>query len=81
MKPKRMPVTKAAALKSKLLIVHGTADDNVHWQNTVTMVDELTKSGKQFETAFYPGGLHGIGTGKIRAQLFTRITNFITTNL
>jgi dipeptidyl-peptidase-4 len=75
------PIAKAADLKSKLLIIHGTADDNVHWQNTVTMVNELTKAGKQFQTAFYPGGLHGIGTGAVRAQLFTRITNYIITNL
>ena len=39
------------------------------------------QAGKQFETAFYPGGLHGIGGGKLRAQLFTRITNFILDKL
>ncbi|MEK6571163.1 MAG: prolyl oligopeptidase family serine peptidase, partial [Bacteroidota bacterium] len=75
------PVTHAKKLKGKLLIIHGTADDNVHWQNTVTMVNELIKEGKQFETAFYPGGMHGIGGGKIRVQLFTKITNFILNNL
>jgi dipeptidyl-peptidase-4 len=75
------PVNHAKMLKSNLLEIHGTADDNVHWQNTVFMVNELIKEGKQFETAFYPGGLHGIGSGKIRAQLFTKITNFIFENL
>jgi dipeptidyl-peptidase-4 len=75
------PSEHAAKLKGRLLVVHGTADDNVHWQNTVTMVNELVKAGKQFETAFYPGGMHGIGGGRTRAQLFTKITDFILANL
>ncbi len=75
------PLTHAAKLKGNLLEIHGTADDNVHWQNTVSMVNALNQAGKQFETAFYPGGLHGIGGGKLRAQLFTRITNFILDKL
>lgn len=75
------PANKAKDLKSKLLEIHGTADDNVHWANTVTMVDGLIKAGKQFETAFYPGGYHGIGGGKVRAQLFTKITNYLLENL
>jgi dipeptidyl-peptidase-4 len=45
------------------------------------MVDAFIHQGKQFETAFYPGGLHGIGGGKVRAQLFTKITDFIVANL
>lgn len=75
------PAEHAAKLRGRLLVVHGTSDDNVHWQNTVTMVNELVKAGKQFETAFYPGGMHGIGGGKTRAQLFTKITDFILANL
>ena len=75
------PLTHAGRLRGKLLEIHGTADDNVHWQNTVSMVGQLIKEGKQFETAFYPGGYHGIGGGKVRAQLFTKITNFILENL
>jgi dipeptidyl-peptidase-4 len=75
------PVKRAGNLRGRLLLIHGTADDNVHWQNSVTMVDRLIKEGKQFETAFYPGGMHGIGGGNVRAQLFTKITNFILQNL
>ncbi len=71
------PLTHAKKLKGNLLIIHGSSDDNVHWQNTVSMVNELIKEGKQFDTAFYPGGMHGIGSGKVRVQLFTKITNFI----
>ena len=75
------PLTHARELKGSLLEIHGTADDNVHWQNTVSMVNQLVKEGKQFETAFYPGGLHGIAYGKARAQLFTKMTNFLLENL
>jgi dipeptidyl-peptidase-4 len=78
---KSAPLSYAKNLKGKLLIVHGTADDNVHWQNTVSIVNEFIREGKQFETAFYPGGMHGIGRGKVRAHLFTKITNFISENL
>lgn len=75
------PITHAKKLKGNLLIIHDTADDNVHWQNTVTMVNELIKEGKQFETAFYPGEKHSVRSGKIRAQLFTKITNFLLEKL
>lgn len=72
---------KADKLKGKLLLIHGTADDNVHFQNTVVLVDELIKANKQFQVMFYPGKDHGIGGGKTRLQLFTLITNFIKENL
>lgn len=72
---------KAGKLKGKLLLIHGTADDNVHFQNTVVFVDELIKANKQFQVMFYPGKDHGIAGGKTREQLFTLITNFIKSNL
>lgn len=72
---------KADKLKGKLLLIHGTADDNVHFQNTVVLVDELIKANKQFQVMFYPGKDHGIAGGKTRLQLFTLITNFIKENL
>lgn len=72
---------KAAKLRGKLLLIHGTADDNVHFQNTVVLVDELIKANKQFQVMFYPGKDHGIGGGKTRLQLFTLITDFIKQNL
>src|ERR1041384_7444247 len=75
------PLSHAGKLTGNLLEIHGTADDNVNWQNTVSMVNAFIQEGKQFETAFYPGGFHGIGTGKVRAQLFTKITDFIVANL
>ena len=75
------PLSHAGKLTGNLLEIHGTADDNVHWQNTVSMVNAFIQEGKQFETAFYPGGFHGIGTGKVRAQLFTKITDYLLEKL
>lgn len=66
-------------LKGKLLLIHGMADDNVHFQNSVELVGELIRQNKQFETMFYPGYKHSI-IGK-RKHVFTKITNFITENL
>ena len=54
-------ITKAAAnLHGALLLVHGTGDDNVHFQNSVQMVDALIKAGKQFRLMIYPNKTHSI---------------------
>jgi dipeptidyl-peptidase-4 len=53
------PLTKAASLTAKLLLIHGTADDNVHLQNTVAFVDALIKAGKQYDLRVAPGQKHG----------------------
>ncbi|HVR29854.1 MAG TPA: DPP IV N-terminal domain-containing protein [Thermoanaerobaculia bacterium] len=55
------PVTWAPALADALLVVHGTADDNVHPQNTYALVRELVKAGRPFEQAIYPGEKHAFG--------------------
>ena len=70
-------------LKGRLLLIHGTADDNVHFQNSVALVDELVKHNKQFETMFYPGRYHGIREGARNTQehVYTLMTNFILENL
>lgn len=68
-------------LGSKFLLVHGTADDNVHFQNSVTLVDKLIKAGKQFETMYYPGKEHSIRGSNTRIHLYKMITNFILNNL
>ncbi len=74
-------LTYADQLKGNLLLIHGTADDNVHWQNTIILVNELQKKNKQFQTAFYPGGTHGVASGIVRLQLYTMITNYILEKL
>lgn len=68
-------------LNGKLLVIHGTDDDNVHWQNTITLVNELQKNNKQFYTMFYPGKDHSIAGNTTRLHLYTLMTNFILENL
>ena len=68
-------------LKGKYLLIHGTADDNVHFQNAMMMVKKLVDNNKQFEFMAYPDKNHGIYGGKTRLQLFTKITDFIRQNL
>jgi len=64
------PVNSAGDLKGSLLEVHGTSDDNVHFQNTVQMVNAFINSGKQFELMIYPRKTHSIAGKQARTHLF-----------
>ncbi|OGU64052.1 MAG: hypothetical protein A3G43_05440 [Ignavibacteria bacterium RIFCSPLOWO2_12_FULL_56_21] len=75
------PATHAGLLKGNLLVVHGTTDDNVHWQNTTQFVDALQKAGKQFRTMFYVNKNHGIGGGTTRVHLFQMLTDYLLEKL
>jgi dipeptidyl-peptidase-4 len=75
------PSSHADKLKGSYLLIHGTADDNVHFQNALVMSDKLVKANKQFEFMAYTDKNHGIGGGTTRLQLFTKITNFLDSNL
>ncbi|MEQ9373672.1 MAG: S9 family peptidase [Imperialibacter sp.] len=75
------PITHADKLKGNFLLIHGTGDDNVHFQNSVALQDALIREGKQFESFYYPDKTHGISGGKYRYHLYTMMTNFITDNL
>lgn len=76
------PIFHADKLKGKLLIIHGTADDNVHAQHSIDFAAALVKANKQFEMQFYPNSNHGIYTGKnTTIHLYTKMTNFIENNL
>jgi dipeptidyl-peptidase 4 len=75
------PIYFTDNLKGKFLLVHGMADDNVHFQNTVEMANALIRSNKQFDTYFYPNRNHGIYGGKARLHLFTKMTQFIYDNI
>jgi len=67
-------VTRAAdKLHGALLLVHGTSDDNVHFQNSIQMIDALIKAGKQFRLMIYPNKTHGIAGRDARMHLFTMI--------
>ena len=67
----------AANLSGALLLVHGTSDDNVHFQNSVQMVDALIKAGKQFHLMIYPNKTHGIAGPAAGAHLFHAIQDHL----
>ncbi|MEM6846292.1 MAG: S9 family peptidase [Bacteroidota bacterium] len=75
------PLTHAEKLEADLLLIHGTGDDNVHFQNAVEMQNALIAAGKSFDSFYYPNRNHGIYGGNTRLHLFTMITEFITENL
>ena len=71
----------ADRLKGNFLLIHGTSDDNVHFQNTVNLVSALEQSKKQFRTMFYPNKNHGIAGGNTTMHLYTMITSFLLEKL
>ena len=75
------PINHVSGLKGKYLLVHGSADDNVHVQNTMRLVEALVQADKQFEMFIYPDKNHSIFGGSTRANLYTKMTNFILENL
>ncbi|MFM6934273.1 MAG: S9 family peptidase [Flavobacteriales bacterium] len=75
------PINYVDNLKGKYLLVHGAADDNVHFQNTMDMTSALVKANKQFELFVYPNKNHGIYGGNTRNHLFQLMLTFIETNL
>ena len=75
------PINHVSKLKGNFLLVHGTADDNVHVQNSMLMIEALIQANKQFDWAIYPDKNHGIYGGKTRLQLYTKMTNFIKEKL
>jgi dipeptidyl-peptidase-4 len=75
------PVTYARNLKGKLLIIHGTGDDNVHYQNSELLLNELIKYNKLFQFMPYPNRSHSISEGKgTFTHLRTIYTDFLKTN-
>ncbi|MDP5044442.1 MAG: DPP IV N-terminal domain-containing protein, partial [Leeuwenhoekiella sp.] len=75
------PLSHVDKLKGKFLLVHGSADDNVHVQNTMRLIEALVQANKQFDWAIYPDKNHGIYGGNTRLHLYTKMTNFIKENL
>ncbi len=71
------PVYFADKLKGNYLLVHGMADDNVHFQHAVEMANALIKANKQFDTYYYPNRNHGIYGDNATIHLYTKMTNFI----
>lgn len=75
------PINHVDKLKGKFLLIHGSADDNVHVQNSMQMMEALIQANKQFDSQIYPDKNHGIYGGKTRIQLYNKMTNFIKQNL
>lgn len=75
------PVSMVNNLKGKLLLIHGTGDDNVHFQNSVMLAEEMIKADKQFDAEYYPNKAHGISGGNTRLHLYKRMTDFILETL
>jgi len=69
-------VSAAGSLHGSLLLVHGTSDDNVHFQNTIQMTDALIRAEKQFRLMIYPDKTHGIAGAATRTQLFHMMEDF-----
>ncbi len=72
---------KADRLQGELLLVHGTADDNVHTQQSWLYIEQLVKAGKQFEMQMYPNKNHSILGAEARLHLYTRCTRFLQKKL
>jgi len=74
------PTTYADKLQGNFLLIHGTGDDNVHFQNSAVLEDALVLANKQFRSFYYPDEPHGV-RGKKRVHLMTMMTEFIVENL
>lgn len=72
---------RADNLHGNLLLVHGMADDNVHFQNCTEYAEHLVQLGKQFDMQVYTNRNHNISGGNTRNHLYTRLTNFFLNNL
>jgi len=75
------PVKYAAQLKGKVLIAHGTGDDNVHFANTLSVINDLIEAGKYVEVLAFPGRGHGVSDPPARRVLMQRVTQFFLDNL
>ena len=75
------PINHVEKLKGHYLLVHGSADDNVHVQNTMEMISALVNANKQFDLFIYPDKNHGIYGGNTRYHLYKKMTDFILENL
>jgi dipeptidyl-peptidase-4 len=75
------PLSHVDKIKGNYLIIHGTADDNVHFQNAAEMVKAMNDKNIAYDAEYYPNKNHGISGGKTRLHLFTKMTKFITEKL
>lgn len=75
------PLSHVGKIKGNYLLIHGTADDNVHFQNAAEMVKAMNEKNIRYDAEYYPNTNHGIRGGKVRLHLFGKITDFLLQNL
>ena len=75
------PINFVDKIKGNYLLVHGSTDDNVHWQHSAEMSAALIKNNIQYDTYLYPNRNHGIYGDNARIHLFTKMTNFLNEKL
>lgn len=75
------PTTYASQLKGKYLLIHGTADDNVHFQNAMELIKGLNEAGVEYDQFFFPNKNHFILGGNTRTYLYTKLAKYILENL
>jgi dipeptidyl-peptidase-4 len=78
---KNSPIALASGIKGKLLLVAGTADDNVHYQNTIEFAEAMVQAGVQFRMMSYNNRNHGIRGGNTTKHLYTMFDEFLKENL
>ncbi len=75
------PINFTDGIKGNYLLVHGTGDDNVHWQNSAEMINAMIKSGVRYDAEVYPNRNHGIGDRAASYHLYRRMTEFVLQKL
>ena len=75
------PLSHAGDITGRLLIIHGSADDNVHAQNTFEFTEKMVQEGVQFDMAIYTNRNHGIRGGNTTLHLYTKMTGFLKDHL
>ena len=75
------PMRRANELQGKLLLIHGSADDNVHFLQSIQYAEALVQANKQFDMHIYKDRDHGIYGGNTRFHLYTKMSNYLFDNL
>lgn len=75
------PINHVGKMKGKYLLIHGSGDDNVHYQNSMEMINALVKANKPFDLMIYPNRNHGIYGGNTRIHLYNKMSHFLQESL
>lgn len=75
------PVHRVSGLRGKLLVIHGVADDNVHFQDSMLLIEALQKANKQFDFMAYPRSTHSLAGASVGTHWYTLMTRYIQENL